>query len=170
MENLSGNPEPKKGMNMTFVAAFVVGAILIGGALFGLLRFRGATVQEQKSQILEGAYREGSPEFEALTKRIVVETDEATQATTPLGAIVMTVRGKIRNNSEKAITALEVKLSIIDVDKKSVKDKIVVVVPNEKFTRFEAKQEMDLTVSVDGFKQEDDRAGTRWKVTAIKVE
>lgn len=170
MENLTANPEPKKGMNKTFVVAFAIGALLIGAAIWGLLQFRGATMQEQKSQMLEGAFKEGTPEFDALTKRIVVETDEVTQAMTPLGAIVMTVRGRVRNNSDKVVTALELKLSVIDVSRNPVKEKTVVVIPNEKFDRFDPRQEMDVTVSMDGFKQDDDRAGTRWKVTAIKVE
>jgi hypothetical protein len=29
---------------------------------------------------------------------------------------------------------------------------------------------LELAVSMDGFKKEDDRSGIRWKVTAIKVE
>lgn len=170
MNNLSGTPEPEKSNIKTFLTALTIAVIVIAVAIVGLLRFRGATVQDQKSQILEGAYKEGSPEFEALFKRIVVETDEATEATTPLGAIVMSVRGKVRNNSDRTITALELKLSIIDVSRSPVREKTVVVVPNDKFDRFEPKQEMDVTVSVDGFKKDDDRAGTRWKVTAIKVE
>lgn len=168
MENFGGELETKKGPNKIMLGALLVGALVVGGALWGLSRI--PTRQEQKSQILDGAYREGSPEFQTLTKRIVVDPIEATQATTPLGAIVMTARGKIMNNSEKAIVALEVKVVIVDEKKNPVKEKAVVVIPNEKFSRFEPKQEVDVSVTVDGFKETDDRADIRWKVTAIKVE
>lgn len=170
MEILNENPEPKKGINKTFIAAFLVGAVLVGGVVFGLFKFRGATVEEQKSRVFEDALTEGSADFEALTRRIVIQTNEATQATTPLGAVLMTARGTIRNNSDKVITALEVKVSILDEKRNPVKEKSVIVVPGEKFLKLEPRQEVELSVSIDGFKEGDDRADIRWKVTAIKVE
>lgn len=168
MENFGVGAKPEKRTNKTMLIALAVAALAMGGVLWGLTRI--PTRQEQKSQILEGAISEGSSEFEALRRRIVIEPIEITEAKTPLGAVVMNARGKVMNNSDKAIVALEIKVFVVDEKKNPVKEKTVVVVPNEKFSRFEPKQEFDVTVTVDGFKDSDDRADLRWKVTAIKVE
>ncbi|MDQ3801105.1 MAG: hypothetical protein M3384_16910 [Acidobacteriota bacterium] len=120
---------------------------------------------------LEGAVREGTPEFEALTKRIVIQTDEnnTMQSPTGMGTITMFIRGKIRNFTGKTLTGLEIKTTVIDQLEKPVKEKTLIVVPNQK-ERFEPNETMPVSVMIEGFSKDDDRAMIRWKVTAIRAE
>lgn len=168
MENYNDPDKQPKGINKYMLIAVAAALVIVGGIVFLVSRI--PSDSEQQVQVLEGAFREGSPEFEALTKRIVAETDEATQATTPLGMVLMTVNGKIRNNSDRVITALEVRVTIVDAKGNPVKDRVVLVVPGNGFEEFKPKQELKVSVSIDGFKETDDRADIRWKVTAIKAQ
>jgi len=122
-------------------------------------------------QELEGAVREGTPEFEALTKRIVIQTDEnnTMQSPTGMGTITMFIRGKIRNFTGKTLTGLEIRTTVIDQLEKPVKEKTLIVVPNQQ-ERFETNQTMPVSVMIEGFGKDDDRAQIRWKVTAIRTE
>jgi len=127
--------------------------------------------QAVHQQELEGAVREGTPEFEALTKRIVIQTDEnnTMQSPTGMGTITMFIRGKIRNFTGKTLTGLEIRTTVIDQLEKPVKEKTLIVVPNQQ-ERFETNQTMPVSVMIEGFGKDDDRAQIRWKVTAIRTE
>lgn len=170
METLEQHNAPKKGVNGILVAAFVFAALLIGGAIY-LMYLYTPSMQQQKEQSIEGAYREGSPEFEALTKKIVIQTDEDRTMQSPigLGTIVMSIGGQIKNLSEKTITGLEINVAVIDTFGKPIKDKTLIVVPNQ-YVKLNPKEVADVTVRIDGFDPSDDRANIRWKVTAIKTE
>lgn len=128
-------------------------------------------MEEQKERVLAGAFREGTPEFEAATKRIIAENDEENTWQSPVGTggIMMNIAGRIRNNGDKALTGLEIRVSVLDSFGKVVKDNTLLVVPNQQ-KRLEPKGEMNVVVRIDGFRRDDDRARIQWKVTAIKTE
>ena len=169
MESLEQHNAPKKGINKIFIVAFIVAAIGIGGAIW-LMSLK-PSMQQQVDQSMDGAVREGSPEFEALTKKIVIQTDEDRTMQSPigLGTIVMSIGGKIKNISGKTVTGLEINVAVIDTFGKPVKDKTLIVVPNQ-YTKLNNNEVADVTVRIDGFDPKDDRANIRWKVTAIKTE
>src|SRR6185369_1288990 len=125
----------------------------------------------QQEQALSGALHEGSPGFDVLTKRIVAENDEDNTWSSPIGTgyVMMQIAGKIRNNSDKTISGLEINVSVLDSFDKVVKDNTLTIVPTQQ-KKLAPKQEMDVKVRIDGFKPDDDRARIRWKVTAIKTE
>lgn len=169
METLEQHNAPKKGINKIFIVAFIVAAIAIGGAVW-LISLK-PSMQEQVDQSMDGAFRAGSPEFDALTKKIVIQTDEDRTIQSPigLGTIVMSIGGQIKNISGKTITGLEINVAVIDTFGKPIKDKTLIVVPNQ-YTKLNPNEVADITVRIDGFDPKDDRANIRWKVTAIKAE
>jgi hypothetical protein len=157
-------------VNKTFLIAILIAVFLIGGGILLLYKFQ-PSMQEQQEQALTGALREGSPEFDVITKRIVAENDEDKTWFSPVGTggIMMNIAGKIRNNSDKTLTGLEIKVAVLDSFNKVVKENTLTVVPTQRKT-LEPKGEMDVTVRIDGFQPDDDRARIQWKVTAIKVQ
>lgn len=157
-------------MNKTFLGAILVAIFIIGGGIYFIWKFQ-PSMEEQQVQALTGAFREGTPEFDAVSRRIIAETNEEKTWSSPVGTggIMMSIAGRIRNNGDKVITGLEIKVSVVDISGKVIKDNTVLVVPNQKKT-FAPKEQMDVTIRIDGFKQDDDRANIRWKVTAIKTE
>jgi hypothetical protein len=157
-------------VNKNFLIAFLIAVLLVGGGILVIWKLQ-PSMQEQQEQALAGAFREGSPEFAAIIKRIVAENDEDKTWFSPVGTggIVMNIAGKIRNNSDKILTGLEIKVAVLDLNSKVVKEKTMIVVPTQQ-KKLEPKGEMKVVVVIEGFSPEDDRAQIRWKVTAIKTE
>ena len=148
----------------------MVAIFIVAGGIYFISRYQ-PSMQEQQEQALSGAVREGMPGFSEITRRIVAETNEDETWHSPVGTggIMMQIAGRIRNNSDKILTGLEINVSVVDISGKVVKDNTLLVVPNQKKT-LAPKEQMNVTVRIDGFRPDDDRANIRWKVTAIKTE
>lgn len=170
MQSLEQHNAPKKEISKIFIVAFIIAAVFIAGAICLIYLYK-PSMQQQVLQTMEGAYREGSPEFAGLTKKIVIQTDEDRTMESPigLGTIVMSIGGKIKNLSGKTITGLEINVAVIDTFGNAVKDKNLIVVPNQ-YTKLGNNEVADVTVRMDGFDPKADRANIRWKVVAIKAE
>jgi hypothetical protein len=125
--------ESKKSVNKSFLVAILIAVLLIGGGILLIWKLQ-PSMQEQQEQVLSGALREGAPDFETATRRIVAETNEAETWSSPVGTggIMMQIAGRIRNNSDKIISGLEIKVSVVDLSGKVVKDSTLLVVPNQK--------------------------------------
>ena len=168
MESFLDEKEEKKGINKGFIIGIVVGVIAIAAGIW-LLSFR-PSVDDQKTKILESLYREGTPEFDAVTKDIVISTDDRTvESPNGFGRISMFIVGKIRNKGTKTINALEVNVAVIDQLNAMVKEKNVLVVPTQR-DKVSPGEIIPITLTLDGFDKKDDRANIRWKVTGLRTE
>jgi hypothetical protein len=169
MDTILQKKEEKKGINKIFLVGLLIGAVLIAGAVW-LLTFQ-PTVEEQRAKMLEGFVLENTPEFEQITKDIVISTDfdRTTESPTGLGTIQMKIGGKIRNRGAKTITGLEVNIGVVDRFNKVLREKKVIFVPNQQ-PRLEPQEIIPVTVTLDGFSNDDERANIRWKATAIKTQ
>jgi flagellar basal body-associated protein FliL len=161
----SGRP---KGVNKVMVAAVAAALVAVGVGIASLTMVE--SEKDQQTQALDGALRQGDAGFEELSRRIAAEPVETTQASTPLGVILMTAKGNLYNAGDRVVTALEVTLSVRDEKGNPVKEKAFIAVPSNGVSRLEPRQEIGVTFTIDGLRPEDDRADLRWKVTAIKVE
>lgn len=169
METLEQHNAPKKKINKIFIVAFIIAAVAIGGAVW-VISLK-PSMQEQVAQNIDGAVREGSPEFAALTKKVVIQTDEDRTMESPigLGTIVMSIGGQIKNLTGKTLTGLEINVAVVDTFGNPIKDKTLIVVPNQ-YVKLNPDEVADVTVRIDSFDPKADRANIRWKVTAIKAE
>jgi len=157
-------------VNKTFLIAILIAVLVVAGGVLLIWKFK-PSMQEQQEQALVGAVRENSPGFDALTKKIIIETDKDNTIESPVGTgyMMMNIAGFIRNYSDKTIAGLEIRVSVLDSFDKVVKDSTMTVVPTQQKT-LPPKGEMHVTMRIDGFNPSDDRARIRWKVTAIKTE
>ena len=169
METLEQHNAPKKKINKIFIVAFIIAAVVIGGVIW-MISLK-PSMQEQVAQNIDGAVREGSPEFAALTKKVVIQTDEDRTMESPigLGTIVMSIGGQIKNLTGKTLTGLEINVAVVDTFGNPIKDKTLIVVPNQ-YVKLNPNEVADVTVRIDSFDPKADRANIRWKVTAIKAE
>src|SRR5262245_60020491 len=85
------------------IVVAIVAALVIAVLFYFLMR---ATGGGTVTPTLEGALRQGSPEFEQYASRIVSDEPEATEARRPLGDIVMTLQTTVRNFTGKTISGL----------------------------------------------------------------
>ncbi len=167
MDDLFKPEEKKRGVNRVFVVGLIIGLVAIA-AVIGVLSLR-PSIEEQTATILDGSFREG-PEFDALQKDIIISTDDGTvQSPTGMGTISMYINGKIRNKGTQTITALEVNVAVVTQFNDILRERRILVVPVQQ-TTLGPGQIIPITLTLDGFSKEDDRANIRWKVTAIKAK
>ena len=159
--------EEKRGINKTFIVAILIAIVLIAGIVF--LLSRRPPVDDQMAQLVASAYHEGTPEFADLSKDIIISTDDRTvQSPTGLGTISMYIYGKIRNKGSRTIDILEINVAVITQFNQVVKEKRILVVPVQQPT-LDPGQTIPVTLAMEGFSKDDDRANIRWKVTAIRA-
>ena len=159
--------EEKKGINKIFVAGFLFGMIVIAGVIW-MLSFK-PSIDEQTAAILAGSFREGSPEFADLNKDIIISTDDRTvESPMATGKISMFINGKIRNKGARTINVLEVNVAVVTQFNVVLRERRVLVVPVQKPV-LSPDETIPITLTLDGFNKDDDRANIRWKVTAIKA-
>jgi hypothetical protein len=164
---LEPKQEEKKGINKALILGTLIGVVLIGAAIWVLTRQ--PSMEDQMANILEGSYREGSPEFIAITRDIIISTaDDTVESPNAFGSISMYIGGKIRNKGDKIINGLEVNVSVIDSFNTVLKEKRVLVVPTQR-PQLGPGEIIDIHLEIPGFDRKDDRANIRWKVTAIRV-
>ena len=167
MEDLF-KPEEKRGINKVFIAAALIGVAVIG-AVIGVLSLRPSS-EEQAAQILEGSLREGSSRFAELTKDIIISTDKNTiESPMAMGTISMFIVGRIRNKGTRTLNALEINCAVVTQFNQVLREKRILVVPTQ-VPRLGPEDIIPVTLSLDGFAKDDDRANIRWKVSAIRVE
>lgn len=165
---LEEGPKQKLGINKGYILGAIVGLLLIGGAIAFMLTRPPA--EDQRAMALEGAFREGSPEFAEATKDIIISTDsdKTVESPTGMGRISMFIHGNVRNRGTKTFTVLEINAAVIDQQNQVLKEKNVLVVP-ERTADLAPGETVQVTLALEGFDPKADRANIRWKVTALKT-
>jgi hypothetical protein len=167
MDDLFKPEEKKRGINKVFVGGLIFALVAVA-AVIGVLSLK-PSMEEQTAKILEGTLREG-PEYDALNKDIVISTDDGTvQSPTGMGTISMYINGKIRNKGTRTITALEVNVAVVTQFNVVLRERRILVVPVQQ-PSLGPGEIIPITLTLDGFAKDDDRANIRWKVTAIKAK
>lgn len=167
MDDIFAEKTEKRGINKAFLGAVVVALVLIG-VIVWVLSFR-PSMEEQTAKILAGSYTEGSTEYAELNKDIIISTDKDTvQSPTGMGTISMFIKGEIRNKGSRTITALEVNVAVVTQFNEVLRQRRILVVPVQQ-SQLGPGETIPITLTLDGFARDDDRANIRWKVTAIRA-
>ena len=161
-------PQEKKKRNITgYAVGALVGILIIAAGVYWATRQ--PSMEDQMANVLEGSYHEGSPEFAAITKDIIISTAETTrESPNAFGTISMWIDGTIRNKGDKMINGLEVNVAVVDSFNTVLKEKRLLVVPTKQ-PQLAPGDTIDVHLEIGGFDRKDDRANIRWKVTAIRV-
>ena len=168
METFLGQKREKKGVNPVLIAGMLVGVAAIGIVIW-LLSFK-PSMEDQTAKILQGSFKEGTPEYAELNKDIVISTDDSTvESPMGLGTISMFIKGKIRNKGTKTINILEVNVSVVTQFDQPLRERKILVVPVQ-HQSLGPGEIIPITLTFDGFTKDDDRANIHWKVTAIRAE
>lgn len=167
MDNLFEKKEEKKGFNIGFLIGGIIGVFVIG--IIILVAMQRPSMVEQEAAVLADALRPDSSQFQEITKDIIISTgDNTVQYANAFGGISMAIVGNIRNKGNRAINGLEVNVAVVDQFNQQIKDKSVLVVPRQQEI-LAPGDSIPITLTLDGFTRDDDRANIRWKVTAIRV-
>ncbi len=170
MDSFINEPKQKDKSSAKVMIGALIAAVILVLCVIGFLYSRPSVVDLQQ-KALDSAFRSGSAEFEVLSKKIVISTDEnrLMESPTAMGSIMMSIGGRLKNLTGKTLTLIEINVAVVDMSGKIIKDKNIVVVPKQAETLAD-REELPLTVVIEGFKKEDDRANFRWKVTALKSQ
>lgn len=167
MDTLMGPKEERKGINKAFLLGGLVGLIALGALVTVLLMQ--PSREEQMANVLDGSFHEGSPEFNALTKDIVISTeDDTVESPNAFGSISMYISGLIRNRGQKVLNGLEVNVAVVDRFNQVLKEKRILVIPTQR-PQLGPNETIPVHLEISGFTKDDDRANIRWKVTAIRT-
>lgn len=167
MEAFLNEPEKRETNYKGYIIGAIAGLLLIAVLVF--IAAQRPSMEDQAAAILEGSFLEGSPEFDAITKDIIISTsDKTVESPNAFGSISMFIVGKVKNKGSKLINGLEVNVAVIDQFNAVLKEKRVLVVPTQQ-ELLGPGETIPITLSIEGFKKSDDRANIRWKVTAIRT-
>ena len=170
MDNfLHEQPAEKSRISGVVIGAILVAVALVAGGLW-LLTFQ-PTREETQQELYAGSVYAGAPEFDEYNKQIIITTDfnRTSQARLGLGTIQMNIHGTIRNKGTRPINLMEVTVGVVDSKNQIIKEKKTLVVPNQAEV-LNPGETIPVYVPMDGFKQDDDRANIRWKVSAIRFQ
>ncbi|HSE16998.1 MAG TPA: hypothetical protein VLB46_08090 [Pyrinomonadaceae bacterium] len=148
------------------IVVAVIAAIAIAGLFYGLMRLGGGG---GGASGLQGAIREGSPQFEKDKQNIVLDEPEATEAKRALGDITMTLSTTVRNLTGKTLTGLEIRGAVVDYEGKPVKQRSVVVIPGRQ-PELAPNKTLPVNISLDGMSDTDARANIKMEVTGFKFK
>lgn len=158
----------KKESRTLIIVVAIIAALLIAVLFYFLMR---ATGGGTPAPTLEGAIRQGSPEFEQYRGRIVLDEPEATEARRPLGDIVMTLQTTVRNFSGKTLSGLEIRGAVVDHQGQPVKQRTVVIIPSPIGpAELAPNKTVVARVVLDGMTDTHDRADIKMEVIGFRFK
>jgi hypothetical protein len=157
--------ESESRRTLIIVVAVAAGVIVAGFFAF-LVWASGPGPGEPR---LQGAIRPGSPEFEQYKTQIVLDDPEAFESPRGLGDIVMSLKTTVRNLSGKTLSGLEIYAAVVDHQGKPVKERTLMVIPGRQ-PELAPNKTMDVSVTLEGFTQTDDRANIKMSLAGIKFK
>ena len=113
--------------------------------------------------------RAGSPDFEKFQPLIKIDDLEADESARPIGDIVMTLRGTVRNFTGRTLNALEIHAAVVDLDGKPVKERTLMIVPARQPT-LDHNQTMMAQVLLEGIDKNATRANIKMEVTGFSFK
>ncbi len=170
-DNINQANAGDKTRRTVFIVAGLVAVLLIVGLVF-YLKSRPEPQQATAlaDQKLEGGFRPGSPEFEKYRQFIQLDEPEAEEQESLAGGLSMTLVTTVRNLSDRTVTGLEVKGTVVDLQNKPLKERTMIVIPSAGLAELEPNKTARIKVTIPGFKKEDVRANIKMEITAVKLK
>jgi hypothetical protein len=161
--------EPEIRWPVILVAAAITSVIVLVTA--GVIHLAAtqpvqARVVEQR---LEGAIRRGSPGFDELSGRLVVEQLAAAEAPRPLNDRAVEITGTVRNETGRTVTGLELRGVMLDALSTPLRERTVVVVPARQ-AALEPGEAINVSILLEGVSPEAGRAAHLMEVTGLRFD
>ena len=157
--------EPESRRTLIIVVA-VAAAVVIALFFYLLMRAGGSGGGEPR---LQGAIRPGSAEFDQYKTQIVFDEPEAFESPRALGDIVMSLKTTVRNLSNKTLNGLEMRGVVVDHQNQPVKERTLIIIPTRQ-AELAPNKTMDVSITLEGFKETDDRANIKMEITGLKFK
>lgn len=161
--------ESKRTIWIIYVIVGIISLFLIGGIVY-IARRPGATGIVQVK--LDGALRSGSPDFEKYKALISVDKPEATWGPRAIGDIQMRLTTTVRNFTGKTIDGLEMRGTVVDMEGNTVKERTIIVIPNNArgVLELDPNKTLEVPIVLEGMSKEADRANIKMEITAVRFK
>lgn len=159
--------EASESNRTLIIVIAVAAAVLI--ALFFYVLMRAGAGGRATDRTLQGAIREGSPQFAEYQSKIFLDQPEATEAKRALGDIVMTLQTTVRNVTGKTLNGLEIRAAVVDYQGQPVKQRTVIVIPDRQ-PELAPNKTMQVPVMLEGMSDADARANIKMEVVGFKFK
>lgn len=113
--------------------------------------------------------RAGSADYEKYQPLIKIDDVEATESPRAVGDIVMVLYGTVRNFTGRTLNGLEVRVAVVDLDGKPVKERTLVVIPSQK-PELDNNQTMKAQARLEGIGKNATRANIKMEVTGFSFK
>lgn len=157
-----------KTRRIIYAAVGLASLLLIAGIAFLVTRPRAQVAAPR----LEGAIRPGTPEFEQIRDRVVVDFEPDADAYVnerALGDVVITMSPTVRNFTGRTIDGLEFYAAALNANKQVVKEKTVIPVPQRQST-IEPNKTLTFPVLLEGFRKGEQPASLKLELTGVKFK
>jgi hypothetical protein len=171
-ENLKGTDGADRSRRAIFIIAGLVAVLIIVGLIVYLKtrpepRPASAVVLDQR---LEGGFRAGSPEFQQYRELIKLDEMDAFEADSVGAGIQMDLVGTVRNFTGRTINGLEMKGTVVDIEDKPIKERMMIIIPSASLPELENNKTARVKITIPGFTKSDNRANYRLEITAFKFK
>jgi hypothetical protein len=160
--------EANESNRTLIIVVAVAAAVLIAVFFYVLMRAGGSG--SNPAPTLQGAIRQGNPEFDRHKPNIVLDSIDAWEGKRALGDLTMTLKTTVRNLTGKTISGLEIKGSVVDSEGKPIKEGTRVVIPTQLQAELLPNKTMQVQMMLEGMKDTDPRADVKMEVTGFKFK
>lgn len=149
-----------------FLIVGIVAALLLAAFAYLVSRPAAPNVEPR----LENAVRPGDPAFDSVRDKIVLDNKEADQSPRPVGDIVMNLRATARNFTGRTISGLEVRGAVVDSTGNPIRLRTVIALPTGSTTELATNKTLPIRVTLEGFRQSDDRSDFQLEITGVRFK
>ena len=161
--------EPELRWPILILAAVITTLLAISAAGLYYLAMTHSDFSSYAEPRLEGALQPGQPEFEEFRRHIAIEQLMGTEKVHPFDNLAVAMTAKVRNNTGRSISGLELRGVILDRQNSSVRERTVVVIPQRQKI-LESGEAINTRILLEGIDKDSDRAQLVLEVTAIRFE
>ena len=161
--------EPELRWPLILMAAIITTLIVLVTAGVLHLSLTRPVVRPTVEPRLGGAIRPEMPGFEQLREKIVVEQLLAMDVPRPLGDLAVEINATVRNNTDRALSGLEMRAAVLDAQRSALRERTVLVVPARQIA-LEPGEAIGVRILLEGIHPEAERAGVLMEVSGVRID
>ena len=161
--------EPELRWPILILAAVITVLLAVSAAGLYYLAMTQPDLSTYAEPRLEGGLQPGQPEFEEFRRHIAIEQLVGTEKVHPFDRLAVAMTATVRNNTGRTINGLELRGAILDRKNSSLRERIVVVIPQRQKI-LESGEAINTRILLDGIDKDSDRAKLLLEVIAIRFD
>ena len=161
--------EPDLRWPILILAAVITTLLAIFAAGLYYVALTQSDVSSFTEPRVEGALQAGQPEFEESRRHIAIEQLMGIEKVHPFDTMAVAMTARLRNNTGRNISGLELRGAILDRNNSSVRERTVVIIPRQQ-KLLESGEGINTRILLDGIDKDSDRAHLVLEVTAIRFD